>query len=168
MSGDNDATSASIGEQVDFLKSTVAFAEAGIRSFDTKAQISLAAFVLSANPIVSIISPRAGSSVLSMFLAAYIVSILLYGYVLWPVSPPKDKLRAPGMAQDLFYLHKPWEPLLATYSAKLGKLVSKDELIAELFKLSYIRSIKNVRFRIALAASLATYIMTLIMHIRAR
>jgi hypothetical protein len=36
-------------ERIDFLKQAIAFTEWNIRSFDTKAQISIAAFVLSMN-----------------------------------------------------------------------------------------------------------------------
>ena len=41
-------------ERIDFLKQVVTFTESNVRSYDTKAQISLAAFVLSANPLVAI------------------------------------------------------------------------------------------------------------------
>ena len=50
----SEVTAASAGdtratrqERVDFLKQVIAFTEANIRSYDIKAQISLAAFVLS-------------------------------------------------------------------------------------------------------------------------
>ena len=52
-------------ERLDFLKQAIAFTEWTIRSFDTKAQISIAAFVLAMNPLWSILSsacPRAGAT----------------------------------------------------------------------------------------------------------
>ena len=41
-------------ERLDFLKQAIAFTEWTIRSFDTKAQISIAAFVLSMSPLWSL------------------------------------------------------------------------------------------------------------------
>ena len=52
-------------ERLDFLRQAIAFTEWTIRSFDTKAQISIAAFVLSMNPLWSILTsacPRAAAS----------------------------------------------------------------------------------------------------------
>lgn len=85
-------------ERIDFLKQVVAFTEGNIRSYDTKAQISLAAFVLSANPLVAITSagcsPAGGRLVLMVLVPTYIATILTYMWVLWPVKPPLDKLTA--------------------------------------------------------------------------
>ena len=55
-------------ERLDFLRQAIAFTEWTIRSFDTKAQISIAAFVLSMNPLWSILTaacPRAAASCFS-------------------------------------------------------------------------------------------------------
>ena len=83
-----DATSKE--ERLDFLKQAIAFTEWTIRSFDTKAQISIAAFVLSMNPLWSILTsacPRAASSPLAaILLVLLVVTILLFGYVIWPVA----------------------------------------------------------------------------------
>ena len=43
-------------ERVDFLKQTMAFNEGNVRAYDVKAQISLAAFVLSGNPLMATIN----------------------------------------------------------------------------------------------------------------
>src|SRR5215475_8604108 len=75
-------------ERLDFLKQAIAFTEWTIRSFDTKAQISIAAFVLSMTPLWSILTsacPRAASSPLvAVLLVLLVVTILLYRYVLSP------------------------------------------------------------------------------------
>src|SRR5262247_4519001 len=89
-----DATSEE--ERLDFLKQAIAFTEWTIRSFDTKAQISIAAFVLSMSPLWSILTsacPRAASSPLVVvLLALLVVTILLFGYVIWPVTLAPAKL----------------------------------------------------------------------------
>src|SRR5215831_11249263 len=67
-------------ERIDFLKEALAFTEWNIRSFDTKAQISIAAFVLSMSPLWSIIisaDPRAASSPLVAILLALLVGTIL-------------------------------------------------------------------------------------------
>lgn len=47
---------ASPQERIDFLKHSIAFTESTIRAYDTKSQIALAAFVLSMNPLWSIMN----------------------------------------------------------------------------------------------------------------
>src|SRR5499433_3034127 len=70
-------------ERLDFLKQAISFTEWTIRSFDTKAQISIAAFVLSMSPLWSILTsacPRAASSPLVVvLLVLLVVTILLFG-----------------------------------------------------------------------------------------
>src|SRR5258708_8983085 len=99
-------------ERVDFLKSTLAFTEATVRSYDVKAQISLAAFVLSGNPLVAIINgacgPSAGRGVLVITLVAFVATIFMYLWVLWPVALPQQLTEGLG-AKSLFYLHNPLE-----------------------------------------------------------
>src|ERR1700694_5761831 len=73
-----DATSKE--ERLEFLKQAIAFTEWTIRSFDTKAQISIAAFVLSMNPLWSIFTsacPRAASSPFAAVLLALLVTTIL-------------------------------------------------------------------------------------------
>src|SRR5215510_15946706 len=83
-------------ERLEFLKQAIAFTEWTIRSFDTKAQISIAAFVLSINPLWSILTsacPRAASSPLvAILLLLLVVTILLFGYVIWPVAVTQSRL----------------------------------------------------------------------------
>src|SRR5436189_5335655 len=83
-------------ERLDFLRQAIAFTEWTIRSFDTKAQISIAAFVLSMNPLWSILTaacPRGASSlIVAALLVLFVATILLFGYVIWPVTLTRSKL----------------------------------------------------------------------------
>src|SRR5262245_45536807 len=86
----DDSDAPSKEERLDFLKQAIAFTEWTIRSFDTKAQISIAAFVLAMNPLWSMLTaacPRAGSSlVVVVLLALFVATVLLFGFVIWPVT----------------------------------------------------------------------------------
>ena len=83
-------------ERLDFLRQAIAFTEWTIRSFDTKAQISIAAFVLSMNPLWSILAaacPRAASSlIVAVLLVLFVATVLLFGFVIWPVTLTQSKL----------------------------------------------------------------------------
>jgi hypothetical protein len=64
-----------------------------VRAYDIKAQISLAAFVLSGNPLMAIINGACGTSarqVLVIALVVFIATILTYLWVLWPVAAPQQ------------------------------------------------------------------------------
>src|SRR5262245_1660297 len=93
---DSNTETASRQERIDFLKQVIAFSEANIRSYDVKAQISLAAFVLSGNPLVAIANsacgPSTSRSVLVTMLVAFLATILSYLWVLWPVALPRQNL----------------------------------------------------------------------------
>ena len=149
-------------ERIDFLKQIVAFTESNVRSYDTKAQISLAAFVLSANPLVAVTSvgcTSAGAkSVLMILVPAYIATILTYLWVLWPVAPPVDKLTEGLKTQNIFFIHDPVGLGSLAYVDRLAKLVMEPELTAEALKLSHIRRVKAGRFKAALIATLAAYL----------
>src|SRR5438132_6905421 len=83
-------------ERLDFLKQAIAFTEWNIRSFDTKAQISIAAFVLSMNPLWTLLTaanPRAGSSLLvAALLLLFVTTVLLFSFVIWPATLPASRL----------------------------------------------------------------------------
>src|SRR5262245_16215770 len=152
---------ASRQERVDFLKQAIAFTEANIRSYDIKAQISLAAFVLSGNPLVGIVNSACGQGaarVLVIMLVFYLATILTYLYVLWPVSPTQGKLTEGLAAGNLFYLHDPVSVGGTGYAARLNNLVVEPELTAEALKLSFIRKVKARRFKAALIVTLITYL----------
>jgi hypothetical protein len=148
-------------ERVDFLKQIVSFTEGNIRSYDTKAQISLAAFVLSANPLVAIsnsaCSQISGRAVLMILVPSYFATILAYLWVLWPVAPPLKQLTEGLGSQDIFYIHDPMSFAGIKYVERLADLAVERELTAEALKLAHIRRIKAGRFKVALLVTLATY-----------
>jgi hypothetical protein len=148
-------------ERIDFLKQVVSFTESNIRSYDTKAQISLAAFVLSANPVVAITglgcSPHAGKMVLTVLIAVYFATITTYLWVLWPVPPPIQKLTEGLKTQNAFYIHDPVALGATGFTAKLAQLDMEPELTSEALKLAYIRRVKARRFKTALMMTAAAY-----------
>ena len=148
-------------ERIDFLKQMVGFTEGNVRSYDTKAQISLAAFVLSANPLVAITNAgctaNGGKLVLMLLVPAYIATILTYMWVLWPVAPPADKLTQGLQTQDIFFIHDPIALGSAAFVDRLSRLSMEPELVAEALKLAHIRRVKAARFKAALIATVAAY-----------
>jgi hypothetical protein len=149
-------------ERVDFLKQVIAFAEGNIRAYDTKAQISLAAFVLSANPLITITNTACGPNqariVLLTTFVVYVTSIVLFGWVLWPVAPPAARLTDGVDTKDLFYVRDPIGVGGSAYVSRLQLLAPEPELTAEAMKLSFIRMVKAQRFKNALVATSIAYL----------
>ena len=141
-------------ERLDFLKQAIAFTEWTIRSFDTKAQISIAAFVLSMSPLWSMLTttcPRAPSSVLVVILLVlFVATILLLGYVIWPVTLQQSRLTGGWQTKGLFFVGDPNQLTASLYTDRLKDLTIEAELAAETLKLAYIREIKSSRFKNAL------------------
>lgn len=155
-----ELTTATRQERIDFLKQAIAFNEANVRAYDLKAQISLAAFVLSGNPLMASVNGACGTNarqVLVVALVVFIVTILTYLWVLWPVAPPAQKLTEGLGANNLFYLHDPLA-VGARYTDRLAGLAVEPELTAEMLKLSYIRTVKARRFKNALITTLIAYL----------
>lgn len=154
---------ASKQERVDFLKQMIAFTEGNVRSFDTKAQISLAAFVLSANPLAAIVSAgcsaAGGKAVLMILVPAYIATILSYLWVIWPVAPPAKELTEGLKIQGAFYIHDPLLLGAGRFVDKLGAMSVEPELTAEALKLAHIRRVKGSRFKFALVMTLMAYLL---------
>ena len=154
-----DATSEEA--RLEFLKQAIAFTEWTIRSFDTKAQISIAAFVLSINPLWSILTstcPRAASSPLvTILLFLLVITILLFGYVIWPVAVTQSRLTGGWQSKGLFYVGDPSQLTTSLYTDRLKDLTIEAELAAETLKLAYIREIKSGRFKNALKAVVVFY-----------
>ena len=117
---------ASKPERIDFLKQVIGFNEANVRSYDVKAQISLAAFVLSANPLLTIINTACGQDavrrMLVISLIVFIATILTYLWVLWPTPPPQERLTEGLAAQGLFYLPDPLGTSGSGYADRLKRL----------------------------------------------
>jgi hypothetical protein len=101
---------ASPQERIDFLKHSIAFTESTIRAYDTKSQIALAAFVLSMNPLWSIVNATctnvALQPIVAVLLGGFICTILSYCFVLWPIRPLQNLMKN-GRAKGLFYIHDP-------------------------------------------------------------
>src|SRR5215813_5926380 len=148
-------------ERLDFLKQAIAFTEWTIRSFDTKAQISIAAFVLSISPLWAILTsacPHAASSPLAAILLLFLViTILLFGYVIWPVALTESRLTGGWQSKGLFYVGDPSQLTTSLYTDRLKDLTIEAELAAETLKLAYIREIKSGRFKNALKAVVVFY-----------
>ena len=149
-------------ERVDFLKQAAAFTEANVRSFDVKAQISLAAFVLSGNPLLAIINGACGQpavrSVLTITFVAILVTILSYLWVLWPAASAQPKLTEGLSDGNLFYIRDPAKVAGRSYSERLKGLILEPQLAAEVLKLSHIRKIKAHRFKTALTTTVVAYL----------
>jgi len=153
-------------ERLDFLKQAIAFTEWTIRSFDTKAQISIAAFVLAMNPLWSILTsacPRAGSSLAVVaLLALFVATILLFGYVIWPVTLTQSHLTGGWRTKGLFYVGDPNQLTASLYARHLNSLAIEEELAAETLKLAYIREMKSRRFKNALKSVVVFYAWVLV------
>jgi hypothetical protein len=152
-------------ERIDFLKQTMAFNEGNVRAYDTKAQISLAAFTLSGNPLIAAIHGACGAGsrqVLVITLIVFIVTILAYMWVLWPVAPPQQQATAGIGAKNLFYLHDPLGTGAAKYSEQLKGLLLESELTAEAVKLASIRKVKAARFKNALIVTVVAYLVMVV------
>jgi hypothetical protein len=149
-------------ERIDFLKQAIAFSEWSIRSFDTKAQISIAAFVLSMNPLWSILvsaNSRAGSTLtVAILLAMFVTTVMLYGFVIWPVGLAQSQLAGGWQTKGLFYVGDPNRLTASLYAYRLKGLEIETELAAETLKLASIREIKSRRFRHALMATVVFYL----------
>ena len=149
------APAASRRERIDFLNHAVIFAEANIRAYDTKSQIALAAFVFSMTPLWSILNATCGNvaarPIVAVLLLAFLCTIMLYGYVLWPIAPLKGLIKNKRV-KNLFFVADPMA-VSTTYADQLNDLSLEAELTAEVLKLSFIRASKGIRFRYALWAT---------------
>ena len=156
-----DESAPSKEDRIDFLKQAIAFSEWSIRSFDTKAQISIAAFVLSMNPLWSILTsayPRAGSSLAVVaLLVMFVTTVVLFGFVIWPVSAPTGHLAGGWQTKGLFYVGDPNQLTASLYAHRLKDLAIETELAAETLKLASIRNIKGRRFKHALVSTAVVY-----------
>ena len=156
-----DESAPSKEERIDFLKQAIAFSEWSIRSFDTKAQISIAAFVLSMNPLWSILTSahaRAGSSLpVVVLLVMFVTTVVLFGLVIWPVRLAPDQLAGGWQTKGLFYVGDPNLLTASLYSYRLKDLSIETELAAETLKLASIRDIKSRRFKHALVSTVLFY-----------
>jgi hypothetical protein len=150
---------ASPEERIAFLRHSITFTESTIRAYDTKSQIAMAAFVVSMNPLWSILYATcagvAQRPIVAVMLGAFIATILVYCFVLWPIKPIQDLIRN-IRTKGLFYVHDP-KTAASTYTTRLRELSVEPELAAEVLKLSFIRAQKGIRFKYALWATAGFY-----------
>jgi hypothetical protein len=150
---------ASSEERIDFLKQSIQFTESTIRAYDTKSQIALGAFVLSMSPLWSILSATCASAasrpIVIVLVGAFICTIMLYCFVLWPVRA-LDELVKNVRTKGLFFLH---DPVAAgsSFPMQIKDVSVESELTAEALKLSFIRASKGRRFKYALWATTVFY-----------
>ena len=148
-------------ERIEFLRQIIVFTEGNIRAYDIKAQISLAAFVLSLNPLWSIINAAcmkaANHQSTSLLFLGIIATIMLYGFVLWPVKP-NESLASNIPDNHLFYIRTLADPAPATYMARLMHFSVESELSSEVLKLASIRIVKQRRLKTALVITALVYI----------
>jgi hypothetical protein len=92
-----------------------------------------------------------------VLLALFVATVLLFGYVIWPVSLTPSRLTGGWQTKGLFYVGDPNQLTASLYSERLKGLVIEEELAAETLKLAYIREIKSRRFKIALKSVVVFY-----------
>jgi hypothetical protein len=151
----------SVQALTDFQKHAIAFSEWSLRSLDTKAQISIVAFVLSAAPLWSILTsvhPRAASSVAIVGpLIAFVTAVTFFGLVILSASPPSGQLSGGWQSKGLFYVGDPNELTASLAAYRLKGLATEAELAAEMLKLAAIRNTKNRHLKHALASAAVFY-----------
>lgn len=159
-------------ERLAFLKQAISFTEWSIRSFDTKAQISIAAFVLAMNPLWSFLTsacPRASlSAFVVVLIVLFLMTVLLFGFVIWPVRLSQAQLKGSWQAKGLFYISDPNDVTASVYVARLRDASVEEELAAETLKLAYIREIKSRRFKNALKLAVAFYVWFFVVYMLLR
>ena len=142
--------------QIDFLKVVVAAAEGHLRAGDTKAQIALAAFVLSWNPLLAMLHGvcRQGAApwTTAVLAAVVVATILCYGRAVWPSSLPPS-IGRPG----LFFLLRGSVASPAELVARVAGARLAEELANEAIKLSALRERKTRTLKIAFASTILTY-----------
>ena len=92
-----------------------------------------------------------------VLLGLFLTTVLLFGYVIWPVTLAQVRLIGSWQAKGLFYVADPTQLTANLYAHRLKDLVIEDELAAETLKLAYIREIKSRRFKKALIAVVVFY-----------
>lgn len=142
------------GAQLDFLRLVVASSENHLRAFDTKAQIMLAAFVLSLGPLWAMLRaacnvPSYAATIATMFLS--VLTIVTYGATVWPTSPKN------GTSPGAFFIGGKTHADGSHYLKRLARISVEEELASEALKLASIRQSKSGRLKLALLTTVLTY-----------
>jgi hypothetical protein len=159
-------------ERLDFLRQAIAFTEWTIRSFDTRAQISIVAFVLSMNPLWSILTfacRGAGSSlIVAVLLLLFVTSIFLFASVILPGGARQSNTNSGWPTKALIYVGNASQITASLYTNNLKEFTSEAELAAETLKLSRIRNIKSRRFKYALSSAGVFYAWAVVAFLQLR
>jgi hypothetical protein len=151
----------SVQDRTDFVKHAIAFSEWSIRALDTKAQISIVAFVLSMAPLWSILTaahPRASSSVAIMIpLVVFATTVMFFGLVILSAMPPSGQLSGGWQSKGLFYVGDPNRLTASLAAYRLKGLATETELATEHLKLAAIRNIKSRHLKHALVSAAVFY-----------
>src|SRR5262249_43967018 len=102
--------------------------------------------------------PRAvASPLIAILFVLLVVTILLFGYVIWPVTVKQSRVTGGWDTKGLFYVGNPNQLSARLYTDRLKGLTIEVELAAETLKLAYIREIKSRRFKNALKSVVVFY-----------
>lgn len=157
--------------QIDFLKLTVAAAESHLRAYDTKAQITLAAFVLSLNPLWALFQSvcRHGveAGAVTVLLVTVVATLVAYGATVWPASGA-GAARAASQTEasptsNLFFLAGDAGTAAHHYLAALAGVDVGEALADEAVKLARLRRAKAARLKLALVCTIASYALIVLM-----
>src|SRR5438105_4989717 len=135
--------------------------EWNIRTLDTKAQISIVAFVLSLSPLWSILTstcPRAASSlIVAILLVLFVVAVLLFAFVIVPVTSTQPKPTGGWPKKGLFSVGDPNQMVASLHADRIESLTSEVQLAAETLNLAHVRETKSRRFKHALRSAFVFY-----------
>jgi hypothetical protein len=149
-------------ERLDFLRQAIVFSDWNIRSLDTKAQISIVAFALSLSPLWAILSsacPRAASSlVVAVLILMLVTTVLLFAFVLWPVTTARPTPSSGWPRKGLFSAGEPNQIATGLQAGRFEHLAIEADLVVETLNLARIREIKNRRFKHALRSVFVFYV----------
>ena len=127
-------------ERLEFLRHAIALSEWNIRTLDTKAQISIVAFVLSLSPLWSILTstcPRAASSlIVAILLVLFVASVLLFALVILPAGSAQPNPTGGWPGKGLFSAGDPNLITASLYAHRVGSLTSEVQLAAETLSLA--------------------------------
>src|SRR6266705_859808 len=127
-------------ERLEFVRHAIALSEWNIRTLDTKAQVSIVAFVLSLNPLWSILTstcPRATSSlIVAILLVLFVATVLLFASVILPVASTQPKPTGGWPEKGLFSAGDPNLIAASLYAHRAESLTSEVQLAAETLSLA--------------------------------
>ena len=152
-------------ERLDFLRQSIAFTEWTIRSFDTRAQISIVAFALSLSPVWTILAaacPRARRSLfVVILLILFATSVAMLALILVPFGVASTKT-AVWPQKGLIYVGNANQITASVNTDRVSDVTDEAQLIEEMLHLARIRETKNRRFKDALRSAFVFYAWTVV------